>query len=189
VAQAFRLLVRRLAAFLLDWLLILVYIAILIGIGLLIRQSPLAPGWGALFADANRAEATAFVLLVLPVIAYFALFESSARQATPGKHRLRLTVATLDGDRVGIGRAALRNLLKFIPWELAHASIWRIPGLFSGRFPTASLPLGVQAGLILVYVIGGVYAISLLVTPRRQTIYDLLTGTVVRPTASLPAGV
>ncbi len=160
-----------------DWAVILVYIAILLGVSLLVSASPFAAGYRRLFANPNSAEATAFVLLVLPVLLYFAAFESSSWRATPGKRRVRLRVQHV-GARLTFARAFTRSVLKLVPWELAHAAIWRIPGVFSAASPS-QLPLAVEAALVLVYVIGALYALTVLVTPQGQTLYDLVTGTVV----------
>jgi uncharacterized RDD family membrane protein YckC len=45
---------------------------------------------------------------------YFALQESSARQATFGKRAMGIRVVDLDGRRISFGRAALRTLLKIV---------------------------------------------------------------------------
>jgi uncharacterized RDD family membrane protein YckC len=150
----------------------------LTAITLVVRLSPLGPAFNDLFANPNSAEATVFVFLVLPVLLSFARFESSASRATPGKLRIGLTVVDQQGARISFARAVLRNALKLVPWEVAHASIWRIPGGFAGGL-RAGLPAGVQVGLIAVYVIAGVYAVSLLITPQGRTLYDVLSGTVV----------
>jgi uncharacterized RDD family membrane protein YckC/Tfp pilus assembly major pilin PilA len=53
------------------------------------------------------------LMFVLPWL-YFALFESSARQATPGKLALGLRVTDEDGRRIGFSRALGRNLGRFL---------------------------------------------------------------------------
>jgi uncharacterized RDD family membrane protein YckC len=47
---------------------------------------------------------------------YFALMESSARQATLGKMALSLAVTDLEGERIGFGRASARYFAKFLSW-------------------------------------------------------------------------
>jgi uncharacterized RDD family membrane protein YckC len=42
------------------------------------------------------------------------MFESSNWQATPGKRVMKIYVTDLYGNRLTFGRAALRNLAKFI---------------------------------------------------------------------------
>lgn len=110
---------------------------------------------------------------------YFALTESSGWRASIGKRWLGLFVEDTRGRRISLSRALLRNGLKLLPWEVAHASIWRIPGIFSSNRLSGNLPLGVEVALVMVYVIGAAYAISVVLTPRGQAIYDLIAGTVV----------
>ena len=56
----------------------------------------------------------AIVLTILVVWLYFAFFESSAWQATPGKRILRLYVTDMQGRPVSFGRATIRYFGKMI---------------------------------------------------------------------------
>ena len=47
-------------------------------------------------------------------IVYFAAFESSGRQATPGKMALGVVVTDDAGQRIGFGRAAARTAAKYV---------------------------------------------------------------------------
>lgn len=60
------------------------------------------------------ALATRSINLAITVIGflYYALFEASRWQATPGKLALRLRVTNLDGHRLSIARASLRNVVR-----------------------------------------------------------------------------
>jgi hypothetical protein len=163
----------RLLAFMADYLFIALYLLVLVGAGALIRITPLGADFGALFANPASAEVTSFMLLVLPVLLYFALMESSRWQATIGKRVVGLRVMTMGGGRVGFPRALLRNVLKLIPWELAHACLWRIPGWpLNPQEP----PIWVNLGLVLVWVVVAVYAIGLAISKTGQTPYDHLAG-------------
>ncbi|MCX6689724.1 MAG: RDD family protein [Methanoregula sp.] len=53
------------------------------------------------------------LIIVIPWV-YFAGFESSRSQATPGKVLVHAVVTDLDGDRVSFARATLRHFGKFI---------------------------------------------------------------------------
>ncbi|MDH5835031.1 RDD family protein [Luteimonas kalidii] len=55
-------------------------------------------------------------LAALLALAWFAAFEASAWQATPGKRALGLRVADTRGKRIGIARAALRHLAGALSW-------------------------------------------------------------------------
>jgi uncharacterized RDD family membrane protein YckC len=64
--------------------------------------------------DVSHDIATNLTLLAgIPLTwLYFAVSESSYRQATPGKIVFRLSVADVNGDRITFGRATLRFWLK-----------------------------------------------------------------------------
>ena len=164
---------KRLLAFALDYIIISVYLAVLVLVGVVVARTPAGPGFRALFDNPNSAEATAFLLLVAPVLLYFAIFESSRWQATWGKRVLGLRAETTSGARAGFLRALWRNALKLLPWELTHACLWRIPGW---PFDPQTPPLWINIGLILVWVIVVVYVVSLLFSRTGQTLYDHLAG-------------
>lgn len=162
---------KRTSAFALDYILILGY---LLG---LVAVSWLAGTWfnanQGLFAVRIRAQLVAFMLVTLPVTLYFAFFESSARQGTWGKQRLKIKVADRFGKRVTLWRAFGRTLLKFVPWEISHTLIWQI------YFSPQTEVVWVSYGFALVYLLIGLNVISLVMTRTRQTLYDLLTQTYV----------
>ena len=67
------------------------------------------------FYSSSSRQSTAFVLLVqLADWLYYAAFESSAWQATPGKKILKLKVTDVDGHRISFARASGRHFGKFI---------------------------------------------------------------------------
>lgn len=162
---------QRIAAFALDYIIILGYLLGIVLLSLLANQLFGANEW--LFADRIRAQLVAFLLVTLPVTLYFSVFESSPRQATWGKQRLKLKVANKDGNRIGFWRAFARTLLKFVPWELSHTLIWQI--YFSPR----SEFIWINYGFALVYLLLGLNIASLVLTRTNQTLYDLLTSTYV----------
>jgi uncharacterized RDD family membrane protein YckC len=186
--NSLRLLWLRLLAFALDYIIISAYLVVLVGVGVAIAQTGAGPGFRALFSDPNSAEFTAFLLLVLPVLLYFAVFESSRWQATWGKRVLGLRVVTTADAQVSFLRALWRNALKLIPWELTHACLWRIPGW---PFAPETPPLWITVGLILVWVVVAVYIVSLVFSRSGQTLYDWLAGVRVirvKDVAALLAG-
>lgn len=165
-------LLTRTVAFAFDYIFIFLYLVLLISIGLIVNL--VFPDLtSVLFANPLSAQLTGFVILTLPVTLYFALFEASDWQATWGKRHRGLKVTGLDGKRLTRLRALARNVLKFIPWELAHACIWQIS--FAGEEPS---PL-ISIGFILVWVLVGANVVSLWISPRQQTLYDRLAGTCV----------
>jgi uncharacterized RDD family membrane protein YckC len=165
---------QRVGAFVLDYGIILIYLA-----GLTLFSFPMnslfsVNEWA--FADRIRAQLTGFMLITLPVTLYFVFRESSARQASWGKQRLGLKVTDRNGNRITFWRAVARTGLKFVPWELAHTLIWQI------YFTPNQFSQWITAGFVTVYLLIGANIASLLFRKDRQTLYDLLVGTyVVQP--------
>lgn len=167
---------QRILAFLLDYLLIAVYLLLLVLIGVGLGLGAWRGLFQQFFVDPNRSEVSAFLLLVLPIWLYFALCEASPWQATWGKRRMGLCVTTIEGARLSLPRALWRSAVKLLPWELTHACLWRIPGW--PLKPSDPSPL-ILAGLILVWVLVIVYLAGLFLGKRHQTLYDWLAGTCV----------
>ncbi len=165
----------RLMAFALDYVLIAGYLLLLAVVSILLAASPWRRPLLDLFAHPLSAELAQFVLLTLPVLLYFALLERSAWQGTWGKRLLGLRVVTGEGGRLGTVRSLARSAGKLVPWELSHALLWRV-ALAPGGAP---VPWWVPAGYALVYALVGVSLGSILLSRRRQTLYDRLAGTVV----------
>lgn len=162
---------ERVGAFVLDYVIILFYLVAVTLIFLLLNS--LTNLNDRLFTDRVRAQLTAFLLITLPVALYFVISESSNRQATWGKQRMKLIVTDDNGERISSWRALARTFLKFIPWELSHTLIWELS--FS---PQADAIL-IYYGFGFVYLLVGLNIASLLLNKTHQTIYDLLTKTYV----------
>ena len=167
---------QRTKGFLLDYLIISAYIVLLVGISVGLGLGPLRRVIQVMFADPNISEFSAFLLLVAPVILYFALFESSSRQATWGKRKMGLYVTDSHGARLGFMRSLGRSLLKFMPWELTHACLWRIPGW---PFALATPSPIIMAGLVLVWILVAAYLASIFINKKHQSLYDWIAGTYV----------
>ena len=94
---------ERVGAFVLDYVIILFYLVAVTLIFLLLNS--LFNLNDRLFMDRVRAQLTAFLLITLPVALYFAISESSNRQATWGKQRMRLKVTGDNGETISFWRA------------------------------------------------------------------------------------
>lgn len=136
----------RILAFLLDYLFIAAYLGILFGVAYALTSSPIGERFLHLWENPNMGELMAFLLLVLPILLYFALCEASHWQASWGKRKMGLIVTDVHGKRLGLGRSLARSLLKLIPWELTHACLWRIPGW---PLATKEIPPLIELGLSL----------------------------------------
>lgn len=94
---------RRVAAVILDGLLLSVVTVPL----------TLALGEGDTYAEAARSSAGSSISTVVTWL-YYALMESSAKQATLGKMALGIIVTDLEGRRIGFGRATGRYFAKIL---------------------------------------------------------------------------
>lgn len=155
----------RLLAFAYDYLIILGYLFVLVGVGVFLQPvaQPLFTG------SPFKAQLTGFCFITLPVTLYFALGES--RGGTWGKRRQRLTVLGLDQAPPSLTRALARNLLKFVPWELNHLAMWHLNR-------PSPLPAALSTSLFYVVIaLSTLYLVTALI--KRTTPYDWLTGTQV----------
>jgi len=168
----------RLTGALFDYVIIVIYFVFLTGVFMLFRLKPLQFIPQTLFATPLSGQITVMFMLTLPVILYFSLCESSGYQQTFGKHKAGLKVTGTDGKKLGFPRALLRSVVKFIPWELAHTCIWRIRA--DGG---SSADFVITAGLIFVWLLIIVYIITMVMSKKNQTLYDMIAGSLVIITA------
>ena len=170
--------IRRLLAFAADYLVISGYLVILAAGSLLVAATPISAGYLAIWSGAWSAELAGFLLLTMPVVLYFAIFESSRAGATLGKRLLNLRVHGLDGGPLSLPRSFLRSAIKFLPWEMAHFTIWHYVYGAAGR----GHPPGWGAiTLTIVYFLVAVFLLSLFIGAHR-TLYDRAAGSIVSVT-------
>lgn len=114
----------RLAAYLIDSLLLGIAVGIFIFMPLL-RQGGaggMSPdNFWAMYTDMSRQGIARRLLVVMAAWLYWALLESSALQATPGKRALGLIVTDLQGRRISFARASGRFFGKAISGFLLMA--------------------------------------------------------------------
>ena len=166
---------RRLAAFGLDYLVIAAYVVVLTLVSVTVTSQLSGPN------PQSRThpwlfDLLAFATLVLPVVLYFALSEASRYQSTWGKRRMGLVAITIGGQRLSTGRSLARSVVKFLPWQLAHTSLFHIPG-WPGAVET--IPGMAAAGLWVASLLATASVASLFVFADRRTLYDRLAGTAV----------
>jgi uncharacterized RDD family membrane protein YckC len=165
---------RRVAAFGVDYAVILLYLGFLTLVGVLGRAAGAVPTDVTTPAGRVVGQLVAFAVLTVPVTAWFAGWEATVGGATPGKRLLGLRVLTVGGERLAWPRSLLRTALKFtLPWELAHTAVWDLlvwPGDRSAALDT--LLLSVANAVIVVDVV-------CLFVGSRRTPYDRVAGTLV----------
>jgi uncharacterized RDD family membrane protein YckC len=109
---------RRAGAYGVDCAVIMLYAAVLLVITLLAAPD----------AELSRLQGYGLALATLtgPVVIGFSALEARYG-ATVGKLLFGLQVRR-GRMRPGFGRALVRNVGKFLPWEIAHIGIWTISG-------------------------------------------------------------
>ena len=113
-----------------------------------------------------------FLTLTFPVVTYSYLTEKSSWRGTVGKKLQKLIVLT--DQNKSAKNILLRNILKFLPWELAHTGIhWTIYYTSNG----IETPLWTWVILILpqVFVLG--YFVTILISKGESSIYDKISKT------------
>jgi len=168
---------KRLRAFAFDYLIIFAYIAALAGVnfGIILTGGALEE-MSPFFASPVIKDALAFLTLILPVILYFTLQESSPRQATWGKRKAGIRVVNAGGETLTRTQAFVRSLVKFLPWQVAHTSIYHIDGWPLAPAQPSAMAL---AGFVLAYLLVGIYVASALISKKRRTPYDWTAGSYV----------
>ena len=104
---------------------------------------------------------------------YYAILESSERQGTLGKMACGLFVSDLNGERIGFGQASGRY------WTKAGVAL-----AIAIVFGIVSVPFGTDSAigrlLNLAYYLAVLYTYAMVfLTPRKQTLYDQITNTLV----------
>jgi uncharacterized RDD family membrane protein YckC len=168
---------KRLKAFAFDMLPIGGYIIVLFGITMgVIKAMDLLGRPLHLPENPLLGDLIAFLSLVLPVFLYFTLQESSSRAATWGKRRAGLQVVASRQESLARWRAFVRSSLKFLPWQIAHTSLFHWEGW--PLAPAEPTPM-VIAGFGLAYLLVAIYILSALISKKNRTPYDWAAGSFV----------
>lgn len=165
--------VRRTGAYLLDCVVMFVAFVVLQSFILLPLRTLLLGSDVWMKTGGFSLEAYTLATISLPTWLYFALSESSVRQATIGKRITSLIVTDIGGNRIGFGRAMLRTVIKLLPWELAHLTVNLPTSMWFEPEPEF------RFGLLVVFALLVVYPALVLLTRRHQSLHDLIAKTVV----------
>jgi len=167
---------KRLKAFTFDYLIILAYILVMVGLnfGFILRGRTLEEIF-PYFSSPVVKDVVAFLTLILPIILYFTLQESSPRQGTWGKQKVGIRVINAEGKTLSKMQAFVRSLVKFLPWQIAHTSIYQIKEVVPGG---PSEPFDIT-GFVLVYVLVGIYLAAVFISKKHCTPYDWVAGSYV----------
>jgi uncharacterized RDD family membrane protein YckC len=166
--------IKRLKAFAIDYLIIVFYIGLLLGVTLIISK--------LFYLKLNNVnpvsgEIIAFLTLTLPVILYFTLSENGKNAGTIGKRKFALQVVSTSRTKANIRQLLLRNCIKFLPWELTHFFIYR---LFYFNSLNQTVPNWVLAGLIVSQGLALIYLLCIIFHKNNQSIYEYVSKTKVQ---------
>jgi uncharacterized RDD family membrane protein YckC len=168
---------KRLKAFAFDYIPICGYILLLAAVTMAVIKIAELIGLSLRWPEKPiLADLMAFITLILPVILYFTLQEGSPKQATWGKRKAGIRVVNAHGETLTKRQAFVRSLVKFLPWQIAHTSIYHIEGLPFA--PVEPSPF-VMAGFVLAYLLVGIYIASALISKKHRAPYDWATGSYV----------
>lgn len=158
----------RCKAFLIDYLFILAYLAVLFVLHVLLFPSLQELFNGSLLV----AQFVGFLMVTLPVLVYFIISDSLLGGQSFGKRKMRIKVVTENGDRLSLPHAIYRTFLKFLPWELSHYLVYRL--------------VNVDDMSVLYYTIGGLiyvllfsYILTAIFSKKKQSVYDIIAKTQV----------
>lgn len=154
---------KRLLALVIDWLLICGYLIVLTIVAFLLYLIV----WDRIPEfSAIQTQVIAALTTVVPVTIWFTLKEAQIPFATTGKIQTELTV-NYRGDAVK--SALIRNVLKFLPWQLAHIGV--IHGYYTD-FETTTSMLIVLGSLFLALT----YVMQVAITPSHRHFPDIVAG-------------
>lgn len=162
---------NRLLAWIVDWLAILVWVAVVAAVGIPLYLMGIIGTMPLLWANLVAAA-----LLVVPVNIVLARLESSVKEGSLGKRARHLRVVSArTGARVSFQQAIARNALKIaLPWTIGHAAVY---GIVTSS-ATGTVPISISVLTAIAYVLPITYVVSLFLGTGR-TPYDRLCRSVV----------
>lgn len=160
----------RFKAFMIDYMLILVYLVVIFLLNGLIFPSLQGFFTGSLVV----AQFTGFLMVTLPVSIYFIISDSVIGGQSVGKKKMGIQVVDKNGDPLSVIQITFRTVLKFLPWELSHYLVYRLVYLGDGEVPFNYYLIG---GLI--YVLIFTYILTAIFTKKKQSLYDIIVKTQV----------
>ncbi|WP_421875115.1 RDD family protein [Marinoscillum sp.] len=155
-----RLSFKRLCAYLIDNAVILLYALVLFGVtmGLVSLGSVSSIQRGPI-----EGQLIGLFTLTIPIVVAFTWMELRNGQ-TPGKRLMKLRVSNASW---------MRNVLKFLPWELAHLGVhWMYD--YANQDMDAPLWVWMVVGTSELLVL--IYGLSVLLSGGRLSLYDRVVG-------------
>lgn len=160
---------KRIFAWMIDWTIILLYAGAVFGVTMALSSFGVV-SIGAIHPV--KGQIIGFFSLTVPIVLYCILLEAGTRHATLGKRIMKIEVTA---EQLTVREIVIRNILKFIPWEVAHAGV-----LWVNYINTPQTPLWIWLLLIIPQVLVIAYFISVIATKGSRSLYDMVVGTSVR---------
>ncbi len=158
----------RFKAFMIDYLLILVYLVLLFIFNVFLFPSMQEFFNGSLIV----AQFTGFLMVTFPVSLYFIISDSNIGGQSFGKRKTGIRVVNKNGEALSLLHITFRTILKFLPWELSHFLVYRLIFLGDGEVPFRYYLIG---GII--YALIFTYILTAIFTKKKQSLYDILAKT------------
>lgn len=112
---------KRFMALLIDYLLVVLWGVILFAISMFIYYVILdgIPKFDEI--GMNLISLT----MIVPVILCSIIMEAGEKHATLGKQKMKIKVSSVDCNVVNLRHIIVRNIIKFLPWQLGHMMMFR----------------------------------------------------------------
>jgi uncharacterized RDD family membrane protein YckC len=160
-----KLVVKRVLAFAIDYLIIVTYALLLFAFSTLLDIGTLGP---------TEEQLLGFSTLTLPVFLYAYFTERSPRAGTIGKRIIRLKI--VPHNETDTANVFIRNLIKFLPWEIAHFGVHRLKYYEHQSIePEAWVWFVLTAPQIIVII----YFLSMITSRGERSLYDKIANTKV----------
>lgn len=160
---------KRFVAFLIDYLLIVLWGIVLFAISMFIYNVVLdgIPKFDEI--GMNLLSLT----MIVPVILYSIIMEAGKKHATLGKQKMTIKVSAIDCNTVNLCHIIVRNIIKFLPWQFGHMMIFR------GFALNWELSLFWMTMFIIADILPILWIAIVVIRKDHKGIYDLIAGTIV----------
>lgn len=158
-----KLTIKRLLAFAIDYLIIILYgtLLFLVTISIIDISKFSTESYSPI-----KGQFIGFFTMTLPVFMYNFLLENSQYRGGVGKQIMRIAVIKSGYKKQNI---FIRNFVKFLPWEIGHLGVhWAM--YYSSR--NQATPNWVWVVLILPQIIMVIYFTSLILSKGESSFYD-----------------
>ncbi|MDF2670863.1 MAG: hypothetical protein K0R67_3169 [Paenibacillus sp.] len=160
--------IQRLKAFLLDYMLILLYLGLVVVISVFIF-----PQIQQLFTHSPiLSQLYGFLIVTLPITLYFVIMDCRLGGQSFGKRKLNIRVVAQSGQPLSVPHSLVRTVIKFTPWELSHFLIHRLTALGEQPVPVGTIMIGVLVyGSIFTFILTAIFS------REKRALYDMIVRT------------